>query len=67
MNDSERPVVGEQVFVRFNGHLYVGTVQQRSRTRDLVRFTTGSGRTRDRWFRSNPESRVGLRLTPEAN
>ena len=36
--------------VMFNGSLYHGDVIRTTNARMLVRFTTGTGRTRDGWF-----------------
>lgn len=42
--------VGDRVPAVFNGHLYEGKVLRQTPKRDLVKFTTGTGRTRERWF-----------------
>ncbi len=49
----ERPYyhVGDVVKVQFNGSLYVGEVVAVGQSRIAVRFTTGSGTTRERLFK----------------
>jgi hypothetical protein len=45
--------VGQPTKVIFNGHLYDGVVLEISKARVKIRFTTGSGRTRETWFNTN--------------
>lgn len=38
--------------VMFNGSLYTGEVVRTTATRLLVKFTTGTGWTREKWFKT---------------
>jgi hypothetical protein len=52
--------VGDTVAVRFNGHPYQGVVLSLTKKRFVVRFTTGSGRTRETAFRLDWFFKTGI-------
>jgi hypothetical protein len=52
--------IGQNVKVKFNGHMYPGQVLEVSAKRFKVRFTTGSGKTRQTWFRRDRFAMTGI-------
>jgi hypothetical protein len=52
--------VGDTVAVKFNGHPYQGVVLSLTKKRFVVRFTTGSGRTREKSFRLDIYFKTGV-------
>ena len=52
--------VGGTVKVKFIGHPYEGVVISLSKKRFVVRFTTGSGRTREKTFRQDVYFATGV-------